>query len=634
MAGKALNLVACLGKAIVRNAGRPFGVDIAGNILSDAWDNWDKNKKLKEKLAELQEYAQKRVEEFLATIKTSLDEAQAAAEKPEEKLSASDRAAYEMWLAQIPARIQKAWQRPSDPDGKTVPGGTVLNSPADLEFILPPTLPKFKPGDRPISNYELVKPLGSGGFSEVWLAKEVNLGSAVAIKFGFSAEEIRTRYGPMVKADARPLHHETAVLRKLASAGVRDGILQPLFTVLDQQPECLVYEYIPDGDLNGVLHDLHNTGKPQEAINAAAHKLILTLATYLSRAHDAGIVHRDLKPANILFKRGASGELLPVIADFGIGGIAAQELLRAGRTTLGGARYQTTLMRGSHTPIYASPQQIAMQDPTPADDVHALGVIWYQLLTGDKLTMALSVPHDWMSELQAKGVHQDFISLVGKCLATKAEKRIPSAGALARELQQAFDANDAKLIAQRRRDEAARVAEAAEQKRQDAARAEELRAASEREATRRKARRWWQTRLALSVGAGLLALGVLVTAGYWTGYGLGSWHWGYNGVVVLTIMFGALLISCCAAVIAASETNQDSKDQIGAGGCAVGALWAAGCCVVAGIYQSDWALAFGTNEGARTGGRLGIIVGGALGLIAAIAAAGGVWSSLSRYRRA
>ena len=71
------------------------------------------------------------------------------------------------------------------------------------------------------------------------------------------------------------------------------------------------------------------------------------------------IVHRDLKPANILVRKSSRGKLEFLVADFGIGGIAAQQALAAARegTTARGVLLSTAL-RGSHTPLYASPQQI------------------------------------------------------------------------------------------------------------------------------------------------------------------------------------------------------------------------------------------------------------------------------------
>jgi hypothetical protein len=260
-----------------------------------------------------------------------------------------------------------------------------------------------------------------------------------------------------VKTGVNPLEHEVAILRRLEVAGIRDGILQAVSIHLDRDPPSIVYDYIPDGDLSGVIRDLHHSGKSVVEIHHAAHRLILTLAEILAPVHAEGIVHRDLKPANILLRRLGSGELSPVIADFGIGGVAVEEAIRSGRTTLGQARYQTALMRGSHTPIYASPQQLNLANPDPSDDVHAIGVLWYQLLTGDLLSMAVSLPSNWMTRLKQRDIPPDFIDLIGQCLAPEREERVRDADHLRSLLRETLDAHDSEKHRSRREAEERRL---------------------------------------------------------------------------------------------------------------------------------------------------------------------------------
>jgi serine/threonine protein kinase len=88
-----------------------------------------------------------------------------------------------------------------------------------------------------------------------------------------------------------------------------------------------------------------------------------------------------VKPANILVQPAPDGSMHLRVADFGIGGIAARP---GGGSTRGksAAPMERTSLRGSHTPLYASPQQARGEAPATQDDVHALGVVWYQFLTG------------------------------------------------------------------------------------------------------------------------------------------------------------------------------------------------------------------------------------------------------------
>ena len=77
------------------------------------------------------------------------------------------------------------------------------------------------------------------------------------------------------------------------------------------------------------------------------------------------------------------GETHFKIADFGIGGVTTEEAIRATRRGSRAGALMTSAVRGSYTPVYASPEQMRGCPPDLRDDVHALGVIWYQILTGD-----------------------------------------------------------------------------------------------------------------------------------------------------------------------------------------------------------------------------------------------------------
>ena len=78
-----------------------------------------------------------------------------------------------------------------------------------------------------------------------------------------------------------------------------------------------------------------------------------------------------------------------------------------------------TSLRGSYTPLYASPQQRAGGPPDPRDDVHALGVIGYQMLTG-RLDQAPGI--DAAEDLREAGDGDGFIALLTQCVAQKAER--------------------------------------------------------------------------------------------------------------------------------------------------------------------------------------------------------------------
>jgi hypothetical protein len=162
---------------------------------------------------------------------------------------------------------------------------------------------------------------------------------------------------------------------------------------------------------------------------------MLDLAEIVGHAHrlEPPIVHRDLKPANILVQRAADGRPALRITDFGIGGLAAGRAIEQTRLDSGRGQLQATALRGAHTPLYASPQQKRGEPPDVRDDVHALGVIWYQLLTGDP---AAGRPGGtrWPRRLQERGVAPAMIELLGACVEDGADDRPGDAAVLAAEL--------------------------------------------------------------------------------------------------------------------------------------------------------------------------------------------------------
>jgi hypothetical protein len=323
------------------------------------------------------------------------------------------------YLSQVPSVVRQTLKRPSDPAGKTVPATFSLRQHLLGLTMLPQRLPSLKAGDR-CGNWELVELLGAGGFGEVWLARHPSLhGLKAALKFCLDP------------AAASTLRHEAALLDRVMQQGRHPGIVPLRQAYLDREPLCLEYEYINGGDLSALLAEWQRGGKiPRRQVN----RIVLRLAEIIAHAHTLHppIVHRDLKPANILVERSPDSKLQLRVTDFGIGGIAAAQSLHATRrgTTTRGQQLSTSL-RGSHTPIYASPQQVRGEAPDPRDDVHALGIIWYQLLTGD---LTAGIPADWTTVLEDLGQPDPLIRLLGACVASRPEKRLANALALVEQL--------------------------------------------------------------------------------------------------------------------------------------------------------------------------------------------------------
>jgi serine/threonine protein kinase len=406
------------------------GAQVVGEIATDAWTDYRRDEQEDALRAEVEALAHASPEQ----VRAAVDEAvryEAADQPPDVQ------GALTAYLTQIPATIRRSLRRPSDPTGTTVPAGLALSGPEDLAAFLPARPPRFKPGDRPLPGVDWVleELVGVGGFGEVWKARHAHLKSKapVALKFCLDAKAVAA------------LRNEAGVLDRVMRHGRHPGIVPLLQTYLSAEPPCLEYEFVEGGDLAGLIRDLHARGR-MTALTANA--VLLHLADILAFAHEAtpAIVHGDLKPANVLIRRAADGKLGLRVTDFGLGGLAAaQAAWNTSQLNRSRQELLTEAVRGAYTPLYASPDQMRRRPgeaADPRDDVHALGVIWYQLLTGD-LEM-LSVPSDWREQVEGL-LGQQLIALLAASIAPKADKRPASAMALAAGVRAALQAGDEPL---------------------------------------------------------------------------------------------------------------------------------------------------------------------------------------------
>jgi hypothetical protein len=170
----------CVGKAAVKHGLRalaglvPMGSELY-DFACDVWTDYRGEKQGAELRAELQALAQANPAQARQAAAQVTQEV-AADQPPEVQLALTS------YLSQVPAAVRQSLRRPADPSGTTVPATLALNRPEDLLPFLPARLPRFKPG---VGDWELVEPLGVGGFGEVWKARHVTLASRrpVALKF-------------------------------------------------------------------------------------------------------------------------------------------------------------------------------------------------------------------------------------------------------------------------------------------------------------------------------------------------------------------------------------------------------------------------------------------------------------------
>ncbi|MDY3552459.1 protein kinase [Gemmata sp. JC717] len=370
-------------------------------------------------------------EEIAKAAASSADEAKKVAEQVARQVvnegSIEDRLTLELYLTQLPGAVRQSLKRADDPTGKTVPPDFAIGEPEDLAKLLPMRVPHFRPGadlpGRP--GWKLEELLGAGGFGEVWLARHGFLPQPRAVKFCTDA-----------KVRAKLTSHEGRVIARVMEQGPHPNVVPLLDAVLDGEAPWLMYEYVGGGSLIDLIHRWQ--ALPEAEREAATALAIGQLAGAVGAFHrlSPAIVHRDLKPANILFHvdgrpNGSAADVRLRITDFGIGGVAVDYL----RTNPAGLSMMTgwleTSLRGSYTPLYASPQQARGAKPDPRDDVHALGVIAFQMLTG-KLAEAPGTRFE--RELKRRNVSDELIEIVGDCVDTEPTGRPKDAAELAERL--------------------------------------------------------------------------------------------------------------------------------------------------------------------------------------------------------
>ncbi len=206
------------------------------------------------------------------------------------------------------------------------------------------------------SDLEIVRRLGGGPLSTVYLAREPALQRLVAVKVLHRRATRRTKSMARFRREARAL------------ARVSHPNVVSIFRVGDLASEIpyLVMQYIRGSDLAGQLLEKGRLEVEESCSVLAA------VGGALAAVHAHGIVHRDVRPESILCEQPGGRVLL---ADFGLAAFLATADEAADRITTAGH-----IVTDLH---YSAPEFLVGEEPTSASDVYALGVLAYHVLTGD-----------------------------------------------------------------------------------------------------------------------------------------------------------------------------------------------------------------------------------------------------------
>ncbi|MBO0861836.1 MAG: SUMF1/EgtB/PvdO family nonheme iron enzyme [Chloracidobacterium sp.] len=279
-----------------------------------------------------------------------------------------------------------------------------------------------------LERYEIQELIGIGGMGVVYRAQHEITKARVAIK--------------ILRPDLT-ISNEEGVGYFFEEATKTVSLRHPLII------KVIGADYTPDGSaymvmewLNGCTLDKEMQAGPLPLHRAA--QMLEQIADAVDYAHKKGIIHRDLKPSNIMLVKEESGEESIRVLDFGIAKVLSTDI--------------GTNTRVAGTSYYISPEQTIANSPIDQSaDIYSLGIILYQMLTGQ-------VPFEADTEGQVMDMHRSISPrplrdirpdiprsveyVVLKAIAKRPLDRFPSAIAFARAFQQAANIDASDLVVQ------------------------------------------------------------------------------------------------------------------------------------------------------------------------------------------
>lgn len=275
--------------------------------------------------------------------------------------------------------------------------------------------------------YQIVDLIGKGGMAFVYRAIDIRTGHSVAIKVLRSEfnqdEEFLSRFQREAEAASKVSHH---------------NIVNLLDVGMDEGNRYLVMEYVQGKTLKAVIKEKGKLS-PTTAVQIA-----IRILSALQHTHRNGIIHRDIKPQNILVQ--SEGHIK--VADFGIARMANSSTLTKGDSVMGSVHY-------------FSPEQAAGEEVVETGDIYSVGVVLYEMLTGQvpfegdsPVAVAMQHIHNKPRPIQelAPEVPASIAKVVSIAMEKDPKYRYQNALDMAADLRRALESKDEDPKSSRRED--------------------------------------------------------------------------------------------------------------------------------------------------------------------------------------
>jgi serine/threonine-protein kinase len=279
-----------------------------------------------------------------------------------------------------------------------------------------------------LGRYEATRLLGEGGMGRVFLARQVDLPDrqvVIKVMHDHIAADVkfRERFQREIQLMGKFQHPYAVTLFD--------------FSLDDPQGPCIIMEYVKGKNLDLLLQ------QNRRFTPARVGRLLGQLCEALQAAHDRGIIHRDLKPANLMVVDADTPREKVKVMDFGL----ARDIDAAALKKVSDTNFDFAI----GTPAYICPEQVRGEEMDHRGDLYAVGVLAYELLTGElpfpgpnpydmMLGHATALPPTFAEKGVTEWIPDSVERVVMRCLAKDPADRPQTAHELATEYEAALAA--------------------------------------------------------------------------------------------------------------------------------------------------------------------------------------------------